>query len=436
MKKIFTSIILAAAVLTGCNDQVIMPKGDGSFSVSVDELTDQYVTKSDVVLDANEFDWVIEGEYAEFLRDEQRGGKVKDMPTIFDNIPEGTYTITVSSSETKVAAFDQPIISGSQEFVVKAGEITSVQVRCSIQNVKVTIDPTEEFFAELATYTITVSNGDDAENKLIWTNEELAGANYASLTKDNVLEAKSGYFTVGSALEIEVTGYRAVTEQEATYSGVISPIAAKDHYIIKLHAQTTGQLGSGASAPGVSLIVDYKTNDVNQDVNVPGFDLPPVEGPDDPSTGGGEDDELVGLSLEWPANPEYGLYELKSSYGEDELKISLYAENVIEGFIVKITSPTVAFLNIVKQLPGVTAEGEYAVLDFSKPETATAMNFLTVNGQPIIGETQVDFALGTLLPMVLASSPEIGTIHTFIMQVTDKAGQVLTKELQFEYRGN
>ncbi len=432
MKKILTSIIFAAAVFTSCNDQVIMPKGDGSFAVSVGEIADEYVTKSDVVLDANEFDYIIEGEFAQYI--EYREGKIKDMPTVFENVPEGTYTITVSSSETKTAAFDQPIISGTQEFTVKAAEITSVQVYCSIQNVKVTIQPTDEFFTELASYTITVSNGDNAENKLIWTNGELVDASYALLTKDNVLEAKSGYFTVGSALEIYVTGYRTVTEQEAVYEGVISPIAAKDHYIIKLHAQTTGQLGGGESTPGITLTVDNSTNDKDTTVQVPGFELPPVDGPDDPSTGGGEED--VPMSLTWDANPEFDVYELKSTYDDGEVTLKVHADNGIAGFLVKITSPTEGFMSAVQEM-ATYMDGDVAVLDLFDEGSASVLAGLgLVTGEALRNQTDVDFSIGGLLPMMTGFGPELNSVHTFIMEVTDTQGNVLTQDLKFEYKGN
>ncbi len=429
MKKIFTSIIFAAAVFTGCNEQAIMPKGDGSFTVAVDGLSDQYITKSDV-LDINTFDYFIDGEFRDY------SGKVGEMEPVFENVPEGKYTITVSSPDKKPAAFEQPIISGSQEFEVKAGEITSVRVVCSIQNVKVSIQPTEEFFTELATYTVTVSNGEGAENKLIWTNEELQGANYASLTRENIGLAKPGYFTVSSALEIYVTGYRAATDQEAVYEGVITPVAAKDHFIIKLHAQTTGQLGGGAENPAVTLTIDYSTNDQYKEEFVPGFEDVPVEGPDDPSTGDGEDeDELVGLSLGWAANPDFGMYELKSAYDADEVTLVVNAENFINGFIVKIASPTEAFFNEVKAIAGSTIVDDYLVLDLMNPETAEAMSFLPT-GDALRNKAQVDFPLSDLLPLICAFSPEVGSVHTFIMEVTDMKGQVLTQQLQFEYRGN
>ncbi len=423
-------MIAAATVFSACSNKIEQQNENGSVAVSVDEISDQYITKSGATLDVNAFDVVIEGEYFNY------NGKYADMPDVFENVPAGTYTVSVTSPDQAAAAFDQPIVAGFREFVVKAGEITSVQVICTIQNVKVTVKPDSDFFTELYTYTISVSNGDSAENTLIWTNESLEGANYAELTKDNVETAKAGYFTATSELKVYVTGYRAITEEEAVYEGSISPIAARDHYIINLHAKTTGQVG-GEGSKGIMLQVDYTTNDINEDITVPGFEHPGVDGPDDPSTGGGDDngDQLEGLSLVWPANPDYGTYELKSTYSDDEVTLTVQAENYISGFVVKIASPTTEFLNTVLAIPGSEKVGEYAVLDLLNPETAAAMSFLP-SGDALLNKSEIDFPLSSLLPLILAFDPAMGSIHTFVMEVTDTIGQVLTRELQFEYRGN
>lgn len=434
MKKIFFSISAAAVVLAGCGEQELPQKNEiGSFSVSVEDVVDDYITKADAsALDVNTFEVKITGPYFEW------SGTYGEMPELFENVAAGDYQINVASPDQAVAAFETPSVAGSAEFTVKVDEITSVQVVCSICNVKVSINPTDDFFTELSSYTISVSNGNSAENTLIWTNEELSGANYALLTKENVSQAKSGYFSVTSSLNVYVTGFRAVSQEEAVYEMVISPIAAKDHYILNLHAKTTGQIGGDGSTKGLSINVDYTTNDVEEDIFVPGFEETPVDGPDDPEQG--EDEPVVpsdpvGLSLEWPANPDYGTYELKSAYSDDEVTLTVKADNCVSGFVVKITSPLTPFLSTVQAIAGSTVEGEYVVLDLLKPETAEAMSFLP-SGDALLNKTEIDFPLSSLLPLIIAFGPEYGSVHTFVLEVTDTEGQVLTKTLYFEYLGN
>ncbi len=440
MKKILTLFVLAA-VLTGCRKPDHKSGDMGGLSVSLDEISDQYVTKSGDVLDANEFIYSIvsktTGEM--FLT-----GKVGEMPSVIEDVPADDYVITVSSPDTKPAAFDQPIISGSKDFTVKPSQITSVQVLCTIQNVKVSIVPDENFFKELTSYTVTISNGEGPENTLIWSNGVLEGSNSALLTRENVGNAKSGYFAVASALDIYITGYRSASGVEAVYEGQIRPIAAKDHFIVRLFARETGQVG-GESKPGISITIDYTTQDKNEDVTVDGFIEAPVEGPDDPSAGGGEEvtPELDGLSLEWAANPEFDVYELKSSYypaadkdtpGEVDLIVN--AKNLISGFVVKIASPTEEFFKEVQAIPGAEVNGEYLVLDLLSEDTATAMGGFLPTGDKLKNQERVVFSLSELLPLIIAFGPEVDSVHTFIMEVTDMENQVLTQELKFQYKGN
>ena len=427
MKKIFLAF-MALVTLAACNETSLPQTNEmGSFKVSVEDVADDYITKASADFDVNTFNVEITGPYFEWK------GVYGDMPEVFEDVPSGPYEIVVASPGQKTAAFDQPAVGGRHEFSVKTDEITSVQVLCTIQNVKVTINPTDDFFKELSTYTITVSNGKSAENSLIWTNMDLAGANYALLNKENVNTAKAGYFAVAEALDIYVTGYRAISDEEAVYEGRISPIAAKDHFVLNLHAKTTGQIGGDGATKGISIDIDYSLNEKEEDIHVPGFSEIPVDGPDDPSLGG--DDQVKGLSLEWPANPSYGTYELKSAYTEEEVTLAVNAENCIAGFVVKIASPTAPFLATVQAIPGSTVEGDYVVLDLLKAETAEAMSFLP-SGDQLLNKTRVDFPLSSLLPLIIAFDPELGSVHSFVMEVKDTAGQVLTKTLHFEYLGN
>ena len=434
MKKILF-LISALVFLAGCIDNELPQKKEiGSFAISVADVADDYITRSETTFDVSSFEVNITGPYFEW------SGSYGSMPDLFENVAAGDYEITVTSPDQKEAAFDAPTVYGRQEFSVKVDEITSVKVVCSISNVKVTIKPTDDFFTELSSYTITVSNGSSAENTLIWTNEELTGANYALLNKDNAADAKAGYFKVSSSLNVYVTGYRAVSQEEAVYEMVISPIAAKDHYVLNLHAKTTGQIGGADDTKGIDIEVDHTTNDINEDVYVPGFEEIPVDGSDDPDQGddpvGPENPvEPEGLSLVWPANPEYGVYELKSAYSEEEVTLTVNAENCISGFVVKITSPTAPFLATVQSIAGSTLEDEYVVLDLLKPETAEAMSFLP-SGEQLLNKTEVDFPLSSLLPLIIAFEPEYGSVHTFVLEVTDTMGQILSKTLYFEYLGN
>ena len=113
MRKIFYSIITAAAIFTGCNRELIVSESTGSLSFDLDCKTDY----TDVVTRATDDDIInmlsIDVERVD------GGWKKTYAPysTIRGTVIElaaGFYTLKASSPEKKEAAFDQPIFMGGK----------------------------------------------------------------------------------------------------------------------------------------------------------------------------------------------------------------------------------------------------------------------------------------------------------------------------------
>ncbi|MGM9747449.1 MAG: DUF4493 domain-containing protein, partial [Candidatus Cryptobacteroides sp.] len=165
MKKILTTIFGAALILIGCNEKVIAPSGIGKVTLDL-SYGEEWQTKAESTTDVNAFKVTInrpsDGWSQTFERFDQ-------MPASLE-LSAATYNVTVSSGNDVPAAFDNPVFGGTQSFEVKAGAVTPVSVKASIQNVKISFNPSDAFLNELSSYTITVSNGDDANHALVWSN--------------------------------------------------------------------------------------------------------------------------------------------------------------------------------------------------------------------------------------------------------------------------
>ena len=425
----------AVAVLASCNKNVVEnPQAMGSLSLAL-SYEGEYQTKADVPeVNVNNFKITLERPvdgyvrvftYSELKRQIDNEGGVPLVP--------GNYEITASSPDNAPAAFEQPIFEGSSEFTIKTGEVTSVAVNCTLQNMMVTIEPTSSFTNELVNYTVVIDNG---AGTLVWTKEE-------------VERGVAGYFTV-APLHIHVDGFRYIDDlaPAAVFDGDITNVAAKDHHIIRLDAVNTGAVS------GIEIKVDYTTNDIYSDFEVPGFPEEGIPGgdegiggdePGNDEPGDDEEDKIEGLELIWPANPTLGTYPLKSSYYQKgdidpsgnayeygEVDLFIDAQNAIAGFVVKISSPTDAFISEVKNIAGATVENGAVVLDLLNDDTAAAMTFLPT-GDLIKDKTYVEFPLGELLPMITYFSPADKSVHTFEMVVTDGAGQVMAHTLNFQF---
>ena len=446
MKKIFYPILAAAAILTACNEEVITD-GTGSLSFKIGEVADQYYTKADAV-DINEFfvtisDW--NGNPVTCDGVTYSNVPYKNLPTEISGLPSGPYTVAVSShEETPAAAFDTPVFGGSTTFNVKTGATTPVTVKCSVQNVKVTVNPTAKFLSELTTYTITVKN--EHGGTIHWTNNaELTGTNVSA---DLTLPA---HFSV-SALDVTVTGYRKISgaevnlEENADWNGKITDVAAADHHIINIDAQTTGGIGGATEGDnGITLIVDGAgLNEVNTELEVPGYEDVGVDGPDrgENEDGGDEGADDVKITMDWPGHEADadGVFEPVDIEDGMSVELTVGAEAGIAGFVIRLESDTPAFMALCSQMTSnvLTAdqakEQGYVMIDLIGDPTAVELmaGVGLKTGNNLKNQTSVPFSLSTLVPMI-PSAGQAGkdTDHTFILTVTDNNGDQKSWTLTF-----
>ena len=425
MKKIFYPILMAAAMLTACNEKVdTADSGFGAFSLSVDAPLDHYVTKADAP-DKNDFKVEITG--PKNLSYDRYG----DMPQVIQDLPSGTYTVTVSSGDSEPVAFEQPVYGGSATFEVKTGGVATAKVVASIRNVMVTIVPTAEFLSELTTYEIHVYS--EELGKLVWSSSSAVEG--AALVTTDINTA--GHFAVPSdrLLQIAVKGYREVSNEEATWTGTISGVAAKDHYAINVDANTTGSLG------GLVIELDGGLNLKPTPVTIPGFEEVGVDGPDNGDMGDDSGDDDTGsdesaITLEWPGNESFGVMEID---GNQSVELTVKAPAGIKDFKCTLVSDTPEFTSLVSNMtsdPFAEGERESVVLDFINDQvTVTAMAEDPISlptGDQLKDETEVLFPLTTLvgwIPSMGGAGPD--TNHTFTLTVVDNDGNTKSWELTF-----
>lgn len=441
MKKIFYSIISAAAILTACNQEVIVPQGQGSLSLDLSCKTDYTEVETKALTDEE----IINGLSIDIVRPFD-GWKVNYTPfsTIRGKVVElgsGSYVLTASSPEKEDAAFDQPIFEGSKDFDIKVGEVTSISLECTISNVKVDLKLSENFVTELSDYDVTVSNG---KGSLIWsknsTTDDFVPADDNGKTV--YMGKKSGYFTV-APLTITVTGRRSVDPAltaKTIYN--ISDVAPANNHIICLDAQVIGSL------QGITITVSDEVNPIEQPVVVPGFEEEPVEG-DKPNEGGddntggdntggdntgdntgsdnpgGEVEQPV-ATITWDANPTYADMIINADMNADMV---ITVPGKIAGFEVTVDSPqlTAAIEGLTSdgssKMNLITDEGLIAFLSEAAPALPTGTN--------LSGKTQVDFFLTEFINMISMFGPASGDRHNFTLDIVDEAGKTFTKTLSF-----
>lgn len=277
MKKILTAtIVLAVAVLSGCNRNERYGKTEGTAELSLSissegEFTPLPATKAetsedDVKVDVNDFRLVIKSSEGSEV---ESWSRFADVPAVIGLDP-GSYTIEASSPGQKAVDWTQPKYFGSQSVTVTPGEVENVAIVCKLSNMKVTVRTTEKFDSEIEDFTVTV------------TAKDYAGI--MAFTKAIVTEGRSAYFDP-TALTVDINATRKAKEGvEIENMNIIQTMeipagAAQDHHIITLDASETGYTDlSGEDA----ITVVYTLNNKEVPILVDGLEENPVE--DEPGT--------------------------------------------------------------------------------------------------------------------------------------------------------
>ncbi len=442
MKKIFYSIMAAAALLTGCNNSLIVQQGTGSLSFDVDfdvELKNVITTKASAeendIINSLMID-IERDEDPEFVWEPKPYIELRSKPI---ELGAGSYTMTASSPERKEAAYDQPIFEGSTKFNIEVGQVSKASIVCSVVNTKVSLVLSERFNNELSSYTITVTNG---RGTLTWTKASDYSDFQRVVLQDGTVRytaIKAGYFTVGP-LAVTVSGLR----YDGTEAGIkyqITNVNAAENHILNLDANVTGSLN------GITITINPSVKDVDEPVVVPGFEEIPVPG-DGPSGGDdnggnetpdtpenpGDDAESSLPHLVWEKNPTFmamnlsadsGSYSLVNGTPMTDVKLVIKAEKGIRDFIINVNSvglaPFIAFM-----AGGLPVTNDTVTMDLINNNQIYQNLKPDLPGLPmkdeLSGKTEVNMDMTDLVPMINAASPSVGDVHVFNIVIIDEDG--------------
>lgn len=416
MKKIFL-VILAAAAVYSCNNQLEQPGEEGMGTLSLKMNRDgEYQTKASSNSNVNDFVIDIVRSSDGYTKHFDRFG---DMPQILE-LGSGSYSISASSPVVADAGWDLPIYGASANFDIKVGELTPINMTATLQNMKVTLALSDNFRNELSNYTVAITNAPSWEeategvNTLIWAD------------KAAVDEGRPGYFSVG-ALMVKVDGYRNIDGSETHASLIITNVAARDHHIISLDAKVTG------SVSGITITIDDSVTEKNSDVNVEGWDEVPVDGGDDGGDDTGDDDPpapSTAPTMTWESNPDFAPAPITDPM---DVEIVIEAQEKISQFIVTVDSYILG--ETIAALAGMdytySPDTPFEMDLINNEALIGALGAMIPTGDALLNQTHVDFSLSQLVPLILVYSPTSGSNHVFTLKVTDSKDQKLEKPVTF-----
>lgn len=424
MKRIFITIMAAAAVLASCdNAEVAGLKGKGTFmlqSVTANtDLNDVQVKPHGLPSELNQdkllaaLELTIKNSEDANLKQTYKYLDIVNKPV---ELSTGKYTVSAVSTDTKDAAWDQPLFAGSTDFAVVANAVSPVNLTCSMTNAVVSIKCSDTFKTEVNDYNIKVSD---------------AKGNFLTWTKDNI--AEDGYFTA-KELTVTIEGKRSLDNSTATVTGTIQNIQAKDHITLNIDARVTGQVQQ------IVVTVETKVNDKPVDIFVDGFEeieIPDPSQPDPTPTPDPEEPEVDpnAPSLVWESNPTFAMIPLKQ---EMDVNVKILAPNRIKSLLVKVKSDVLfeVLPNMVSE-EYVDSENKIVTLDLIADPIAVEKLSMSPaflpTGDNVKGHTELSLTLSDLVPMIGSLGPDMNSIHYFTLILTDEADNVLEKELAFQF---
>ena len=419
MKRIFITIMAAAAVLASCdNAEVAGLKGKGTFmlqSVTANtDLNDVQVKPHGLPSELNQdkllasLELTIKNSEDANLKQTYKYLDIVNKPV---ELSTGKYTVSAVSTDAKDAAWDQPLFAGSTDFAVVANAVSPVDLTCSMTNAVVSIKCSDTFKTEVNDYNIKVSD---------------AKGNFLTWTKDNISE--DGYFTA-KELTVTIEGKRSLDNSTATVTGTIQNIQAKDHIILNIDAKVTGQVQQ------IVVTVDGSVKDRNENIFVDGFEEIEIPDPSQPDPNPGQPETPAAPTLEWPKNPTFATTELAKTM---DIDLVVKAPGKIKTFLVVVDSPS-----LETSLPGMTGiDGKAGcTLDLINNQTLIenfkSMELNLPTADQLKGQTEVNFPLSSLVPMIygieVGKKEQASSDHKFTLQLTDESDQEFSQTLVFHY---
>jgi hypothetical protein len=293
---------------------------------------------------------------------------------------------------------------------------------------KVSLAPTANFFSELERYTVTVYadyEGIDEPVSVSWTE-----ADFAADAQGNMTTSKIAYLEP-VPFSIMVTGTRRIDGSDAALKEaiVVSDVSAKDHHILNIDVQVTGEIDTKVSF--ITLDTSLNTpKDVP--VDVPGFEEIPI--PDEPEEGGDptpEEPRVEAPTLRWDANPDFETVHVsKSSQKLDkEMNLVILCPGKIQEFVIY---PSENFHDAIKIVTGGPVELDLVNNENLYTAFAPESGMYLPTGDDLRGKEEVEFNLGTLAALIPIVANTPGDITVFSLYLKDELGQVYEKDILFE----
>lgn len=367
----------------------------------------------------DQFPVVITGKDVEYTQKFDSYAELKQAGEV--KLPVGTYTIEACSPGEFESEMTEPFYGGEQEVKIQKDVTSETSVVCTMQNVKISIELTDEFLATYQDWTINVTdkNGHiktytktaDGETPapVYWKMDEGVEIIYINGTaKTNGGEP---VIISGTAKKSNLPEYEE--GDDTSFSG--GDELKIDFTPVKVEGSTPGILEEGIQIT-ITLFNSEKNENVEIPVN-PGTDGGDTEEPGTGEDGGneGEDGDGETNSITISDNGTGYLTNGVTIEGDNyptDVKVIMDVPNGIQNVYVKVESSNDYFTNAAGLMGLTNGDG----MDLTSDKAKELSDYFPLPNQ---GASEYSFSMTTSLFQMLGSYKGK---HDFILKVVDSNG--------------
>lgn len=367
----------------------------------------------------DQFPVVITGKDVEYTKKFDSYAELKQAGEV--KLPVGTYTIEACSPGEFESTMSEPFYGGEQEVKIQKDVTSETSVVCTMQNVKISINLTEEFLATYDDWEFTVTDG----NEHVQPYTKTADGNKPAAVYWKMEEGVELIYVKGKA--------HTISGEEVTFSEIIRKSGTPefeegddpslvggdelkiDFLPVKVEGSTPGIEKDGIQIK-VSLFNSEKDENVEIPVN-PGTDGGDTEEPGTGEDGGdeGEDGDGETNSITISDNGTGYLTNGVTIEGDNyptDVKVIMDVPNGIQNVYVKVESSNDYFTNAAGLMGLTNGDG----MDLTSDKAKELSDYFPLPNQ---GAPEYSFSMTTSLFQMLGSYKGK---HDFILKVVDSNG--------------
>ncbi|MCR8872838.1 DUF4493 domain-containing protein [Phocaeicola barnesiae] len=366
----------------------------------------------------DQFPVVITGKDVEYTQKFDSYAELKQAGEV--KLPVGTYTIEACSPGEFKSEMSEPFYGGEQEVKIQKDVTSETSVVCTMQNVKISIELTEEFLATYQDWTINVTDKNGHAKTYTKTADgETPTPVYWKMDEGVETIYINGTAKTNGGEDVTISGTAKKSNLPEFEEGDDTSFVGGDELKIDFTPVKVEGSTPGIEKDGIQITITLFNSEKNENVEIPVN--PGTDGGDTEEPGTGEDggDEGEGdgetnsitISDNGTGYLTNGVTIEGDNYPTD-VKVIMDVPNGIQNVYVKVESSNDYFTNAAGLMGLTNGDG----MDLTSDKAKELSDYFPLPNQ---GASEYSFSMTTSLFQMLGSYKGK---HDFILKVVDSNG--------------